>query len=75
MGGSWPIEFLTIQLSKYNKPIYFYPFTLLSNLHVVHSLIHDQGWRSRLAGQPKATRRRPCPDGVPSGRELRRFLC
>jgi hypothetical protein len=75
MRGSWPIEFPSIESSKHNKPIYSYPFTLFSNLHVVHPLIHDQGWRPRLAGQPRATRRRPCPGGVPTGRELRRFLC
>jgi hypothetical protein len=38
-------------------------------------LIHNQGWRPRLAGQPRATWQRPCPDGVPLGQELRRFLC
>jgi hypothetical protein len=60
---------------KHNKSIYSSPFPLFSNLHVVHPLIHDQGWHPRLAGRPRATRRHPCPDRVPPGRELRRLLC
>jgi hypothetical protein len=75
MRESWPIEFPPIQSSKHNKPVYSYPFTLFSNLPAIHPLIHDQGWHSRLAGQPRATRRRPCPDGVSPGRELWWFLC
>jgi hypothetical protein len=74
--GSWAIEFPSIQ--SINKLIYYLysnPSTLFFNLHVVHPLIHDQGWRPRLAGRPRATRRRPCPDRVPPRRELRCFLC
>jgi hypothetical protein len=37
-------------------------------------LIHDQGWRPRLASRPRATRRHSCTDGVSFGQELRRFL-
>jgi hypothetical protein len=31
----------------------FTPFLLSSNLHVVHPLIHDQGWRPSLASRPR----------------------
>ena len=74
MRGSWPIEFSYIQ-STY-KPIYnsFYPYTLFFNLHVVHLLIHDQGWRPRLVGWPRTTCWHPCPDGVPSEWELQQLL-
>jgi hypothetical protein len=53
----------------------FYPLNTFSNLHasrlLVSTVVDDV---LRLAGQPRARRRRPRPDGIPPGRELRQPL-
>jgi hypothetical protein len=69
----WVLIYLIVIQTNQSTP--FTPFLFSFNLHAVHPMIHDQGWHPRLTGQSRATRRRPCPNGVPHGREIRRFLC